>query len=124
MKKLPLYLVLCLSMFLTLSGWAYGTELKFNTENFAPFNYEVDGAVSGATADVVRRIYNEIKITCSLKLLPWRRTLREVKNGKAHAIFSIGWNEERTKWLYFSPPVLQTEYVFLFAMTIAFSSVM
>jgi hypothetical protein len=32
------------------------SELIFNTQDFAPFNYEVNGVVSGPAADVIRRV--------------------------------------------------------------------
>ena len=47
-----------------------------------------------------------------MHLLPWRRAQDEVANGTAHSLFVIGWNEERAKTLYFSPPILNTEYGF------------
>jgi polar amino acid transport system substrate-binding protein len=53
-----------------------------------------------------------MKIDCPMRLLPWRRAQQEVVEGKAHAMFVIGWNAERTKWLSFSPPLLNTEYGF------------
>ena len=94
------------------AGRTSGAELKFNTQDFAPFNYEVGGIVSGPAADIIRRICSDIKIDCSLNLLPWARAQDEVRNGKAQGIFVVGWNEERSKWLYFSPPLLNSEYGF------------
>ena len=35
-----------------------------------------------------------------------------VKDGEAHGMFPIGWNPERVKWLWFSPPLLKTAYGF------------
>jgi len=80
---------------LLFAGFANGTELKFNTQDFAPFNYEVGGIVSGPAADIIGRICSEVKIDCSTHLLPWRRAQDEVANGTAHGLFVIGWNEER-----------------------------
>jgi polar amino acid transport system substrate-binding protein len=94
------------------AGLAGGAELKLNTQDFAPFNYEVKGVVSGPAADIIRKICSEMKIDWSLHLLPWRRAQDEVANGTAHGLFVIGWNEERAKTLYFSPPILNTEYGF------------
>lgn len=53
-----------------------------------------------------------MKVECPLRLLPWRRAQQEVEEGKAHGMFVIGWNAERAKTLYFSPPLLATEYGF------------
>jgi polar amino acid transport system substrate-binding protein len=86
--------------------------LILNTQDFAPFSYLADGAVAGPAADVIRRVCADAKIECTLKLLPWRRAQQEVEEGKAHGMFVIGWNAERSKWLYFSPPLLTTEYGF------------
>lgn len=89
-----------------------GMELKFVTQDFPPFNYEVGKVVSGPAADIIREICNEMKINVSFQSLPWRRAQDRVRKGEAHGMFVIGWNEERATWLYFSPPLLKTEYGF------------
>lgn len=86
------------------------TELAFNTQDFAPFNYEVDGVVSGPAAEIIRRVCREMDATCTFKLLPWKRAQEEVKSGKTNGMFVIGWNEKRAKWVHFSPPIMNTEY--------------
>lgn len=91
---------------------AGAAELILNTQDFAPFSYLTNGVVSGPAADIIRNVCAEIKAECSLRLLPWRRAQQEVEEGKAHGLFVIGWNEERAKTLYFSPPLLSTEYGF------------
>ena len=45
--KTALYLATAFSGCLLFTGFARGAELKFNTQDFAPFNYEIDGVVSG-----------------------------------------------------------------------------
>jgi polar amino acid transport system substrate-binding protein len=110
--KEAFYLALAFSALLLPIGFASGAELKLNTQDFAPFNYEVNGVVSGPAADIIRKICSEMKIDCSMHLLPWRRAQDEVANGTAQGLFVIGWNEERAKTLYFSPPILNTEYGF------------
>jgi polar amino acid transport system substrate-binding protein len=92
-------------------AWAAGTtELVFDTQDFAPFNYAINGVVSGPAADIIRKVCGDMKIECPMRLLPWRRAQQEVDEGTAHALFVIGWNPERAKSLYFSPPLLNTEY--------------
>src|SRR5688500_10945876 len=105
-------LTLVFGVFFFFAGFASGAELKFNTQNFEPFNYEVGGVVSGPAADIIRKVCAAMKIGCTLNLLPWRRAQEEVKNGTAHGMFVIGWNEERAKWLHFSLPLMNTEYGF------------
>jgi polar amino acid transport system substrate-binding protein len=105
-------LLIVVGFCLSLGASAYGADLKFNTQNFEPFNYEVNGVVSGPTAEIIRRVCAEMKIACTLNLLPWRRAQEEVANGIAHGLFTIGWNEERAKTLYFSPALMNTEYGF------------
>jgi polar amino acid transport system substrate-binding protein len=91
---------------------AEAADLVFTTQDFAPFNYEVNGVVSGPAADVIRRICEEMKIDCSMRVFSWPRALQDIVDGKAHGIFVIGWNAERARWLHFSPPLLHTEYGF------------
>jgi polar amino acid transport system substrate-binding protein len=103
---------MALTILLLFVGRVWAAELIFNTQDFAPLNYEVNGVVSGPTADVIRRICTEIKVDCPMRLLPWGRAQKEVEEGKAHGLFTIGWNAERAKWLHFSPALLHSEYGF------------
>jgi polar amino acid transport system substrate-binding protein len=97
---------------IAVSGTSHGTELKFNTQDFAPFSFNVDGVVSGPATEMIRQVCTKIDAKCSFALLPWKRAQQEVKTGKAHGMFVIGWNKGRSKWVHFSPPILKTEYGF------------
>ena len=110
--KRVLYFILVVFSCLLFTTSAMGTELKLNTQDFPPFNYEINGIVSGPAADIIREVCKEMKISCSFKLLPWRRAQANVKKGKANALFVVGWNKERDKWLHFSHPIIETEYGF------------
>lgn len=113
---MPLWITLVLAVIsvalLPPARSAQAAELILNTQDFAPFSYEVNGVVSGPAADVIRRVCTDMKIGCVIRLLPWRRAQQEVEEGKAHAMFLIGWNAPRAKWLHFSPPIVDTEYGF------------
>ncbi len=108
--------VVCLSVLFSI--WVLSVtsaavaQLTFNTQDFAPFSYEVKGVVSGPVADIVRKVCGEMKMDCPIRLLPWRRAQQEVEEGKINGMFPIGWNADRAKWLYFSSPLLETEYGF------------
>jgi hypothetical protein len=60
--KTLFYLVIVLGVCFSFAGFTNGAELKFNTQDFAPFNYEVGGGVSGPAADIIRKICSEMKI--------------------------------------------------------------
>ena len=45
--KNALYLATVFSGCFLFAGFARGAELKLNTQDFAPFSYEVNGVVSG-----------------------------------------------------------------------------
>lgn len=110
--RVPLVVTFALGALLAPIPPAGAAELIFNTQDFAPFSYLTNGVVSGPAADIIRRVCADLKIDCPIRLLPWRRAQQEVEEGKAHALFLIGWNEERAKTFYFSPPLLVTEYGF------------
>ncbi len=88
------YLVIVLGVCFSFAGFTNGAELKFNTQDFAPFNYEVGVVVSGPVADIIRKICSEMKIDCLMHLLPWRGAQEEVANGIAQGLFTIVWPEE------------------------------
>ena len=90
-------------------------ELIFNTQDFPPFNYLENGRVVGPAAEIIRLVCRSIEVRCSFNLMVWKDAQNEVRQGKAHAMFVIGWNKKRTEWLYFSPQIMQTEYGFFVA---------
>jgi polar amino acid transport system substrate-binding protein len=99
-------------IFTTISGTAKGADLTFNTQDFAPFSYRVNGVVSGPATEIIGKVCARIEAKCSFVLMPWTRAQHEVKLGKANGMFVIGWNKGRAKWVHFSPPILKTEYGF------------
>ncbi len=94
------------------STTVFSKELIFNTQDFAPFSFNFNGAVSGPVANIIRIICKEMKVSCTFRLLPWKRAQNEVKNGLSHGMFVIGWNKHRNSWLHFTPPIIDTEYGF------------
>jgi polar amino acid transport system substrate-binding protein len=98
----------------TCSGAAQAADpvLKFNTQEFAPFSYLVDGTVSGPATEIIRLACTKMKATCSFALLPWKRAQAEVQAGTVNGMYVIGWNKGRAGWVHFSPPLMKTEYGF------------
>jgi polar amino acid transport system substrate-binding protein len=90
--------------------WAQ--ELKFVTMDFPPFSYELAGQAAGPFGDIVRRTCAEMKMKCTIQVFPWSRAQEEVKDGRANGMFPIGWNQERARWVHFTPAIVTTEYGF------------
>ncbi len=111
-----IFSLICFCFFIT--SITFGVELKFNTQDFPPFSYGKNCKyserckVEGPAADIIKAVCNETGDTAVMNIYPWRRAQEYVRLGYANAMFLIGWNKKRSKWLYFSPPVLETEYGF------------
>jgi polar amino acid transport system substrate-binding protein len=93
-------------------GTASAGELKFDTEDFPPFNYESEGKVAGPARDLIEKICTIMGRQCSYELLPFRRVIENAQNGEVDGIFSVGKSSEREAFLLYSEPIIKTGYGF------------
>src|SRR5258708_93779 len=93
-------------------GAASAEELRFNTEDFPPFNYAAKGKVTGPTHDLIEKICAAMERQCLFELLPKRRVVENAQNGEVDGIFSIGKSSEREAFLRYSKPIIKTGYGF------------
>ncbi len=117
--------VIGILLFGTMSSYSFDVSkdtIIFNTQEFAPFNFSQNGKITGPVKDVIDIVCATMNINCTFKSLPWPRSQKEVRTGEAHALFSIGKNIARKKWLHYSLPVVKTEYGF-FTNTKSLSSI-
>ncbi len=63
--KRVFYSALMGSIYLVLITSTMAAELKFATQEFAPFNYKTGDVISGPVADIIRKTCKEMKISCS-----------------------------------------------------------
>ena len=85
-------------------------DLVFATQDFPPFSYQMGSYVAGPASDIIRSICEETNLECNIFSKEWSKAQMDVKKGKAHGMFMIGWNKNRSSWLHFSHPIIQTEY--------------
>lgn len=80
-------------------------EIYIVAEDFPPFSTirPIEG-VYARDHDLVRQIFNEIGFDTNIAFLPWKRALREIKEGKAAGILSCSQTQERTQYMYFRTP--------------------
>ena len=88
--------------------------LTFNTQDFRPFCYSEDGKVAGPFREIIDAVCLEAGFKVRYNLYPWRRAIKDAKKSNIQGLFVLGWNKPRTEWLYFSHPVVHTEYGFFF----------
>lgn len=80
------YLGICI--ILSISGTVvFAQSLIFNTQEFPPFSYGIDGRVSGPVAEIIETACKKSQLTCSFRLLPWTRAQKEVVVGKGPCTF-------------------------------------
>ncbi|WP_085899986.1 substrate-binding periplasmic protein [Kiloniella majae] len=59
------------------------------TENFPPYNYEVDGKLLGLSSKIIQKMAREIGVEPSISFLPWARAYKYAKDRENSGIFSI-----------------------------------
>lgn len=85
-------------------------RITFVFEVYPPYEfYEGDNLV-GTDVDVIREVCRRMEIDPVFRELPWARALKEVRDGKADAIFSLLKTRERLTFLYFPAENLSYEH--------------
>lgn len=78
------------------------SELKVMTENYPPYNYEVDGGLTGISVEVVKEIQKRVGSKAKIELLPWTRAYEIVQKKTNRALFSMARTDSREnlfKWV-------------------------
>lgn len=106
-----LLVVLILLLGLTAQS-TQATSLHIAFHEFPPFSFnDEQGKPSGALVEIAQRICQDWPDKCEISLQPFRRAKQMFSNGKIQATF-LGWNQERTQTMWFSLPIIETEYGF------------
>ncbi|MFD2206353.1 substrate-binding periplasmic protein [Kiloniella antarctica] len=59
------------------------------TENFPPYNYQVDGKLQGLSSQMIQKMAHEIGVEPSISFLPWARAYKYAKERENSGIYSI-----------------------------------
>jgi polar amino acid transport system substrate-binding protein len=65
------------------------------TEEFPPYNFTVNGEISGINIRLVKAACEEAKIECLFEMYPWNRAMRMALSGPNTGIVSTARTEER-----------------------------
>ena len=95
------------------SKYIFRSTLILNTQDFAPFHYQISAfknKIYGPVPEAIKAACLEAQINCLMKLYNWGEAQKLVQDNKAHGMFVIGWNADRAQWLHRSVPIIETEY--------------
>jgi len=110
--KILRIMAMCVSFFV--SDICFAAPLKFCTTSWIPYTTCEKDQVSGTQTDKIRKIASDLKYDIVISCLPWKRCLKEVKDGRYTAAFAVSFNEERAQYMYYSKEPLQVvDYVFV-----------
>ncbi len=95
-------LAFVVALLLCVSAAVQAQTLTVMTEDWPPFNVEVNGKASGLSCDVVNEIMVRNKEVLPIVFLPWARALNNINTQKMQVLFSTAMNDERKplyKWV-------------------------
>ena len=80
-------------------GFIYAQEISVVTEDWPPYNYKLNGKISGFGTEIVQAMLENTHIKYSLALYPWARAYHKALNEKNVLIYTMARNDER-EWLF------------------------
>lgn len=94
---------------------AQAEALKVLTEEFPPYNYTENGAITGFSTEVVQAVLKEAKIQGEFQSVPWARAYETAQSADNVLIYSIGRTPQREKLFKWVGVIAPTQY-FLFSL--------
>jgi len=84
-----------LLLLIILSLLLHSEEITIVTEEFPPYNYQVDGEIKGISSEIVLAVLKEINVTANILSYPWGRAYVLASTKKNYLIYSIARIPER-----------------------------
>jgi len=70
-----------------------------------PYHYpNEDGKIIGIDADILRIVLSDIGCDIRFEILPWKRTLAQIKGGQTDTTMGASFKDERAKFAHYSGP--------------------
>jgi len=110
--------VLCAALVGAVMGMASlakAETLKVLTEEFPPYNYTENGAITGFSTEVVQAVLKEVKLQGEFQSMPWARAYETAQNADNVLIYSIGRTPQREKLFKWVGVIAPTQY-YLFSL--------
>ena len=81
-------------LILSVTTFIQASEIKMMTENYPPYNMEVDGKLQGLSVDVVEAMLKQMgskKNKYDIELLSWSKAYDSAKNNKNNMVILLIW---------------------------------
>lgn len=106
-------LMLCISVFWLPYVQATSSDITFYTEHLPPYSYVQDDRVIGINVELVEKLCQQLELSCSISLLPWRRAFSLAQHNPNSGVFSATLTEERAPLFQWVGPIASAEgYIF------------
>lgn len=83
--------------FIMVSHYAYADNISVVTEEFPPYNYLVDGKITGLSTEVLQAVAKKAQTDIKISLYPSARAYRKALNSKNLLTYSLAKTPEREK---------------------------
>jgi polar amino acid transport system substrate-binding protein len=87
-------------------------ELDVVTSEYPPYEYLENGEVTGEDTETVRRVLSDMGYDANIRVLPWARAEKLVRNGRADMLYSLTASETRQRYYFFTDPINAVQDVF------------
>ncbi len=91
---------------------AAAADMAILSEENPPFNFSVDGKLTGATTQVVQEIARRLGISDSIDLLPWARGYKRLSTEPHVVLFTTALTPEREALFHWVGPLYRTRVGF------------
>ena len=110
--------LLVILLFASISLTAQGQPLRLVSEAWAPYIYEEQGQLRGLDYEAAHIVLQRMNVDVEWQLMPWKRCLAALDQGRADGIFDIFQTAARRETMLFpSEPLSEIEFVLFHSKT-------
>ena len=92
--------------------WSKQQVVIYGDRNYPPYSYLEDGKASGIYVEILTAAFAQMeRYEVTISMVPWKRGLDAVKDGKAIALFPPYRTKDRLLWMDLSEPILAEQVV-------------
>ena len=103
--------LLTIFLFIGITTFSNATEIKMMTENYPPYNMEVDGKLEGISVEILDAMLKDMgssKNRYDIELLSWSKAYTKAQNEKNNMVFSTTRTKARENLFKWVGPIAKT----------------